>query len=115
MAIGASIAAPSRPVLAIAGDGGWLFSVAEMAAAKDLNSKIVLVLWDNRGYEQIRESFDDVTAPPMGVDVSSHDPVAIAKGFGWATTQVTTPEQLATALQNSFTANSPQFIRVVAN
>jgi len=115
MAIGASIAAPSRPVLAIAGDGGWLFTVAEMAAAKDLNSKIVLLLWDNRGYEQIRESFDDVTAPPMGVDVSSHDPVAIAKGFGWATTQVTTPEQLATALQNSFTANSLQFIRVVAN
>jgi acetolactate synthase-1/2/3 large subunit len=115
MAIGASVAAPNRPVLAIVGDGGWLFTVAEMAAAKDLNSKIVLLLWDNRGYEQIRESFDDVAAPQMGVDVSSHDPVAIAKGFGWATTQVTTPEQLTTALQNSFAANSPQFIRVVAN
>jgi thiamine pyrophosphate-dependent acetolactate synthase large subunit-like protein len=114
MAIGASIAAPTRPVLAITGDGGWLFTVAEMAAAKDLNSKIVLLLWDNRGYEQIRESFDDVTAPPMGVDVSSHDPAAIAEGFGWATTQVATPEQLATALQNCFTASSPQFIRVVA-
>ena len=115
MAIGASIAAPSRPVLAIVGDGGWLFTVAEMAAAKDLNSKIVLLLWDNRGYEQIRETFDDVAAPQMGVDVSSHDPIAIAQGFGWATTQVTTPQQLATALQTSFAANSPQFIRVVAN
>ncbi len=115
MAIGASIAAPSRPVLAIVGDGGWLFTVAEMAAAKDLNNKIVLLLWDNRGYEQIRESFDDVAAPQMGVDVSSHDPIAIAKGFGWATTQVTTPAQLATALQNSFAATTPQFIRVVAN
>jgi acetolactate synthase-1/2/3 large subunit len=115
MAIGASIAAPKKPVLVIAGDGGWLFTVAEMAAAKDLNSKIVLVLWDNRGYEQIRESFDDVAAPQIGVDVSSHDPIAIAKGFGWETTQVTTPEQLAQALQNSFAANSPQFIRVVAN
>ncbi|NCU87810.1 MAG: hypothetical protein EBV58_08425, partial [Actinobacteria bacterium] len=127
MAIGASLAAnpdanPSasakthaRPVLVIAGDGGWLFTVAEMAVAKDLNSKIVVMLWDNRGYEQIRESFDDVTATPMGVDVSSHDPVAIAKGFGWATTQVETPQQLANALKNSFAANSPQFIRVVAN
>ena len=115
MAIGASIAAPTRPVLAIVGDGGWLFTVAEMAAAKDLNSQIVLLLWDNRGYEQIRETFDDVAAPPMGVDVSSHDPVAIAQGFGWATTQVETPQQLATALQNSFATNSPQFIRVIAN
>ena len=115
MAIGAGIAAPNRSVLAIVGDGGWLFTVAEMAAAKDLNSKIVLLLWDNRGYEQIRETFDDVAAPQMGVDVSSHDPVAIARGFGWAATQVTTPEQLATSLQSSFVANSPQFIRVVAD
>ncbi len=115
MAIGASIAAPDRPVLAIVGDGGWLFTVAEMAAARDLNSKIVLLLWDNRGYEQIRDSFDDVNAPQMGVDVSSHDPVAIAKGFGWSTSEVTTPQQLVAALQNGFAANNPQFIRVVAN
>jgi thiamine pyrophosphate-dependent acetolactate synthase large subunit-like protein len=115
MAIGASVAAPNRPILAIAGDGGWLFTVAEMAAAKDLNCKVVLLLWDNHGYEQIRESFEDVDAQQMGVDVTSHDPVAIAKGFGWATAQVTTPEQLATALQNSFVADSPQFIRIVAN
>ncbi len=115
MAIGASVAAPNRPVLAIVGDGGWLFTVAEMAAAKDLNSRIVLLLWDNRGYEQIRESFDDVTAPQMGVDVSSHDPVAIAQGFGWATTQVATPQELATALQTSFATNVPNFIRVVVS
>jgi acetolactate synthase-1/2/3 large subunit len=113
MAIGASVAAPNRHVLVIAGDGGWLFTVAEMASALDLNSKIVLLLWDNRGYEQIRESFDDVNAPQLGVDVSSHDPVAIARGFGWSTTQVDTPEQLSATLQTAFTANTPQFIRVL--
>ncbi|NBY45185.1 MAG: 5-guanidino-2-oxopentanoate decarboxylase [Acidimicrobiia bacterium] len=98
MAIGASIAAPNRPVLAIVGDGGWLFTVAEMAAAKDLNCNLVVVLWDNRGYEQIRESFDDVAAPQMGVDVSSHDPVAIAKGFGWSASEVATPDELGQKL-----------------
>ena len=115
MAIGASVAAPNRPVLAIVGDGGWLFTVAEMAAAKDLNSKIVLLLWDNSGYEQIRDSFDDVAAPPMGVDVSSHDPVAIANGFGWTASEVTTPEQLSISLRAAFANTGPQFIRVVAN
>ncbi|MFM9121385.1 MAG: thiamine pyrophosphate-dependent enzyme, partial [Actinomycetota bacterium] len=86
MAIGASIASPDRPVLAIVGDGGWLFTVAEMASATDLNSNITLLLWDNSGYEQIRESFDDVAAPRLGVDVSSNDPCLIARGFGWQTT-----------------------------
>ena len=113
MAIGASVAAPNRHVLAIAGDGGWLFTVAEMAAAVDLNSKIVFVLWDNSGYEQIRESFDDVAAPQMGVDVSSHDPVAIARGFGWTASEVTTPEQLSISLRDAFANAGPQFIRVL--
>jgi len=114
MAIGASIASPDRPVLAIVGDGGWLFTVAEMASATDLNSNITLLLWDNSGYEQIRESFDDVDAPRLGVDVSSNDPCLIARGFGWQTTQVDTPEQLAQALAKSFAATGPNFIRVVA-
>jgi acetolactate synthase-1/2/3 large subunit len=99
MAIGASVAAPSRPVLAIAGDGGWLFTVAEMASAVDLGSNITLVLWDNRGYQQIRQSFDDVDAPRMGVDVSSHDPLAIARGFGWSARDITSPDDLTDALR----------------
>jgi acetolactate synthase-1/2/3 large subunit len=113
MAIGASVAAPHRPVLVIAGDGGWLFTVAEMAAAVDLNSKIVFVLWDNNGYEQIRESFDDVKAPQIGVDVSSHDPSTIARGFGWTASEVTTPEQLSISLRDAFANTGPQFIRVL--
>jgi acetolactate synthase-1/2/3 large subunit len=112
MAIGASVAAPDRPVLAIAGDGGWLFTVAEMAAAKDLASDIVMILWDNSGYEQIRTSFDDVQAPRMGVDVSSHDPSAIARGFGWNAVDVTTPDQLATVLDTALAHGGPQFIRI---
>jgi len=112
MAIGAAVAAPDRPILAIAGDGGWLFTVAEMAAAKDLASDIVMILWDNSGYEQIRTSFDDVQAPRMGVDVTSHDPSAIARGFGWNAVDITTPEQLATSLDASLKSSGPHFIRI---
>ena len=115
MAIGASVAAPNRPVLAIAGDGGWLFTVAEMAAAKDLASNIVMILWDNSGYEQIRTSFDDVAAPRMGVDVSSHDSSAIARGFGWNAVDVTQPDQLATALDTALANGGPQFIRIAVS
>ena len=112
MAIGAAVAAPDRPVLAIVGDGGWLFTLAEMAVANDLQQRITLLLWDNVGYAQIRESFDDVDATRMGVDVSSHDPTAIARGFGWEATEVTTPAQLGDALTAAFASNAPRFIRV---
>lgn len=114
MAIGASVAAPQRPVLAIVGDGGWLFTVAEMAAARELNCDITLLLWDNDGYQQIRQSFDDAQAPRMGVDVTSHDPSMIARGFGWATQDVDTPEQLGAAYVSALASGGPQFIRIRA-
>ena len=60
-----------------------------------------LVLWDNRGYKQIKQSFDDVDAPRMGVDVSSHDPLTIARGFGWTAQDVTSPEELTETLRAS--------------
>ena len=112
MAIGARIAEPDRPVLAIAGDGGWLFTVAEMATAADERLDLVLVLWDNRGYAQIRQSFDDVDAPRMGVDVTSADPVAIARGFGWTACRVVDPQELSSALAWAFAAGGPQMVVV---
>lgn len=112
MAIGAAVAAPDRPVFALAGDGGWLFTVAEMATAVDEGLDVVLVVWDNRGYAQIRQSFDDAKAPRMGVDVSSHDPAAIARGFGWTAATVSTPPALIDSMTRAFAAGGPQFIRI---
>ena len=113
MAIGAAIASrPQRPVFALAGDGGWLFTVAEMATAVDEQLDVTLVLWDNRGYAQIRQSFDDVDAPRLGVDVTSVDPEGIARGFGWQAESVTTPGDLHVALTHAFADGGQRFIRV---
>lgn len=113
MAIGAAIAAPDRPVVVIVGDGGWLFTVSEMAVAADLGLDVVVVLWDNRGYAQIQQSFVDVGAEPMGVDVSSFDPVMIARGFGWTATQLDDPVALSSAIGDAIGARGPHLIRVV--
>jgi acetolactate synthase-1/2/3 large subunit len=116
MAVGAAIAAPDRPVFALAGDGGWLFTVAEMATAVDEGLGIVLALWDNSGYAQIKQSFDDVDAPRLGVDISSHDPSTIARGFGWATHEAGLPDDVTATLQAAFTAAKsgvPQFVRIL--
>jgi thiamine pyrophosphate-dependent acetolactate synthase large subunit-like protein len=113
MAIGAAIAAPDRPVVAIVGDGGWLFTVAEMAVAADLGLNVVLVLWDNRGYAQIHQSFVDVDAQPVGVEVSSADSVMIARGFGWSTGEVQRPDELASALAAALAAGGPHLVRVM--
>lgn len=112
MAIGATIADPGRPAFALVGDGGWMFTVAEMATAADVGADVVAVMWDNGGYGQIAISFDDAQAPRMGVAISSPDPVSIARGFGWQTQSVDQPAALQAALVAAFAAGGPQFVHV---
>jgi thiamine pyrophosphate-dependent acetolactate synthase large subunit-like protein len=110
MGIGAQVAAPGEPVLVLAGDGGSLFTISEMATARDVGGPLVTVIWDNGGYSEIRDSFDRAHAPRSGVDTSAHDLVAIAKGFGLSAERVKDPEALGEAIIAGFKSSSPTVI-----
>ena len=114
MAIGAKLAAPERPVLALAGDGGLLFTIAELATAVDLGLALPLVVWDNRGYGEIRDSFERAGAPAIGTETTARDLPAIAAGFGCATASPSTPEELTAAIATALGADRPTLIRVAA-
>lgn len=98
MAIGAAIAAPSRPVVALAGDGSSLFTLPELATAHDLGANVTLVVWDNGGYREIEVSFERTNIQPAGVRTTAYDLGAIAAGFGAAVSHPTTPGELTEAL-----------------
>jgi acetolactate synthase-1/2/3 large subunit len=82
MAIGACLAAPDRPVLALAGDGGVLFTLPELAAARDLGISLPLVVWNNGGYGEIRDAMLATDMSVLGTDASAVDLPRVAEGFG---------------------------------
>jgi acetolactate synthase-1/2/3 large subunit len=102
MAVGARIAAPDKPVLAIAGDGGSLFTLTELASAVDRRSQLTVVLWDNAGYGEIRDSFDRAHAARIDTEVTAVDHVKIAEGFGARSSRVEDPEAFGRALKESY-------------
>ncbi|GLY16861.1 5-guanidino-2-oxopentanoate decarboxylase [Kineosporia rhizophila] len=106
MAVGAAIAEPGRPVLAIAGDGGSLFTLTELATAVDLKRQLTLLIWDNRGYGEIRDSFDRAAATRVDTEVTAFDHAAIARGFGAHAVKVDNPEALRQALHEALRADS---------
>lgn len=112
LAVGAKIAAPDRSVLAIVGDGGILFTIGELATAADLGAPLPIVVWDNKGYGEIRDSFDRAGAPRIGVDTTAHDLLAIARGFGCLAVEATTPERLQAEVQRALVADRPTLIQV---
>ncbi len=58
--------------------------------------------------------FDQAQAPRTGVDVSSADPVGIARGFGWTAVSADTPEGLTTAVREALAAGGCRMVHVRA-
>jgi acetolactate synthase-1/2/3 large subunit len=114
MAIGARLGAPDRPVAALAGDGGLLFTIQELATAADLGLPIALVVWQNRGYGEIRDSMERADVPPVAVDTSAHDFPRIAEGFGCRGVRAGAVDELPALLADAFAADRPTLIEVLA-
>ena len=111
-AIGAAIAAPDRPVVAIAGDGGLLFTIGEMATAVDLGRPLLLLVWDNRGYGEIRDAFDRASAPRIGTETTAADPLAIARGFGWRAEEARDPSSLGPLVRRALGGQVPTMLLI---
>jgi acetolactate synthase-1/2/3 large subunit len=114
MAIGAKLAAPDRPVLAIAGDGGFQFTIQELATARDLGAAVVTLVYDNRGYGEIRDAMDHAGIGHLGTDATTHDLVAIAGGFGVAATRSRSLTELEGQLSGALASKLPAVIEFAA-
>lgn len=115
-AIGAQLAHPDRPVLAMHGDGGLMFTVAELAGAAEAGLPIALLVVDNGGYGEIRNEQIDRGDQPLGVDLGRPDLVQVARGLGCHGVEVSGgPDfaaDLATALTSAFKADRPTLVLV---
>ena len=112
-ALGAKVACPDRPVIAIAGDGAFLFTGAELATAVQYELNIPILVPNNNAYGMIKvQQRDQYDEQFMAVDLHNPDFVALAQAFGAYGTRVTTPEMMATAIQNALKADKPTVIEI---
>ena len=84
-ALGAKVANPDRPVVAITGDGGFMFGVQELATAVQFNIGVVTLVFNNNAYGNVRrdqrERFDGRV---VASDLVNPDFVKLAESFGVA-------------------------------
>lgn len=80
-ALGAAAALPDRPVLAIAGDGGFQYGIAELATAKQHELDAALLVIDDGGYGILREYQASSGFEHVGVDLQHPDLLALAAAY----------------------------------
>ena len=112
-ALGASLAVPGRPVLAVAGDGGFDYGLAELAAARQHGLDTVLLLVDDGGYGILREYQRDSFGETFSVDLAQPDFPALVEAFG-VPVESASPDGLGEALERAFERGGPAVVHVPA-
>jgi acetolactate synthase I/II/III large subunit len=112
-AIGAKLAAPGRSVVALVGDGGLQFTLAELASAVEAETPVIILLWNNRGYGEIKRYMQSRGLPLIGVDIHTPDFLALAAGFGCDAVRASGYDHLRRLLEEAGRATRPTVIEVL--
>ncbi len=101
-ALGAQQARPDVPVVAISGDGGFLFTATELATAMRHEIPLTTIVFNDGAYGNVRRIQQERYGNRLiGSDLRNPDFVAFAKSFDAAAERATTPEQLRAALRRA--------------
>jgi thiamine pyrophosphate-dependent acetolactate synthase large subunit-like protein len=113
-AIGARIAQPQRPIVALAGDFGTQFTLHELMTAVELDLTLPLIVWNNGALGQIRDDMRAAGIAPIGVVARNPDFVALAHACGAASARVPDAATLATALREALARPGPTLLELNA-
>ncbi|MDQ0842912.1 thiamine pyrophosphate-binding protein [Streptomyces sp. V1I6] len=108
-ALGAAAADPSRPVLAVSGDGGAMYSVAELATARQYGLPVTWLIVDDGGYGILREYMTDAFGEATATELTRPDFVALAESFGVPAVR-TSPQSLSEDLAKAFARPGPSVV-----
>lgn len=106
VAFGAAVADPRSPVLAVSGDGGALYSITELATARQYDLNVTWPIVDDGGYGILREYMTDAFGEATGTELSRPGYVALAESFGVPGVR-TSPATLAKDLAKALAAPTP--------
>jgi len=113
-ALGVKDACRERPVVAIAGDGGFMFTATEMATAMHHRIPLVAVLFNDSAYGNVRRNQEERFGNRViASDLTNPDFVRFAESFGAAAERARSPQDLRAALRRGLARSDvPTLIEV---
>jgi acetolactate synthase-1/2/3 large subunit len=111
-AIGAKLLRPYLKVAAVCGDGGFLANVHELETARRLGLNIVIIIFEDSGYNLIKWKSMSKFGRAFGVEFSNPDFVKLADSFGLQGVSVETSDCLESVLNWAFGQKGPIVVNV---
>lgn len=117
-AIGAKLARPERPVLALVGDGSFHFTAQALWTAARERAGTVTIVLDNGGYLAVKRAIErhvgasQDPGPHPGTALPELGHAGVAAGYGARATTVSQLEEVVPAITAALKANGPSVIVV---
>jgi len=112
VALGAKVAQPDKAVVAVSGDGGFLFNSQEMATAVQYGINAVVVVFNDNAYGNVlRDQVNRFEGRVYGAALHNPDFVKLAEAYGARGVRVE-PDKLGPALQEALAIEAPTLIEV---
>ncbi len=112
-AIGAKVGQPDKRVLSINGDGGFMYTMAELATAVLHNIPLVAIVFADGHYGNVRRMQEELWDNRIiATELKNPDFVKMAESFGAVGRRAEGPEELATTLEDAFAVGGPVLIEV---
>ena len=116
-AVGISLAQPTRPVVAVVGDGSAMYGIQGLWSAAHLRLPICYVIVNNRSYRIIKERLLAFRKTDRFVAMDLRDPaldyVSLAHGMGLKARRISDPTELASALREAIASGEPNLLEVI--
>jgi acetolactate synthase-1/2/3 large subunit len=100
------------PAVCLIGDGGMQFTLPELASAVEAQVPMIVLLWNNNGYEEIKKYMANRSIEPVGVDIHTPDFISVAQALGAAADQASTVDELKAVLRQAVERKGPTLIQV---
>jgi acetolactate synthase-1/2/3 large subunit len=111
-AIGSKVGVPNRPVVALAGDGAFLFTGQELGTAVQENLTVPIVVYNDGGYGSIRWNQRRRYGRLVAADMVQPDFVALARAYGARGVRVSAAHEVGPALAEALALAGPTLIEV---
>jgi acetolactate synthase-1/2/3 large subunit len=111
-ALGAKVSRPDRAVVAVCGDGGFLFNSQELSTAVRYGIAVVVVVFNDDSYGNVARDLDEAWGGSIGADLANPDFVRLAEAYGVTAFRAKEPAEVGDLVREAISLDRPVLIEV---
>jgi acetolactate synthase-1/2/3 large subunit len=111
-ALGAKVARPDRAVVAICGDGGFMYNVQELSTAVRHKINVVCVVFNDNAFGNVSRDLDESWGGSFGAELHNPDFMKLADAYGVVGLRAKQPTEVGDLVRQAVKMDTPVLIEV---